>query len=139
MSWDIFIANFPRDMSRLGDLPRDFKLSPLGARSELINRIRQILPGADFKDPAWGIFEGDGFSIEFNIGKEENCDGLMLHVRGGGSRAMATIAELLQRLQLRGIDCQTSEFFSYEAAERSFGQWQKYRDQVIKGNKPGGG
>jgi hypothetical protein len=70
------------------------------------------------------------FSMEFNIGEDEICEDFMLHVRGGGA-AVEAIDQLLARLQLRAIDCQTGEFFSVEAAEESFGEWQRYRDKAI--------
>jgi hypothetical protein len=58
----------------------------------------------------------------------------MLHVRGGGA-VVEAIEQLLGRLQLRAIDCQTGEFFSVEAAEESFGEWQRYRDKVVGSNE----
>jgi hypothetical protein len=79
-----------------------------------------------------GILEGADFSIEFNMGREEICEGFMLHVRGGGNTAMTIIARLLQQLNLRGIDFQTGEFFQQSAAEQSFREWQAYRDSVIQ-------
>lgn len=45
--------------------------------------------------------------------------------------AMATVARLLQHLQLRGIECQTGDFFSVDAAQGSFAQRQAYRDRVM--------
>lgn len=129
MSWDIIIQNLPKDVQNIADIPDDFQPRPLGARTEVIARIQKVLPDVDFSDPSWGILEQSGFSIEFNMGDEATCDSVMLHVRGGGD-AVATIARLLQHLQLRGIDCQSGEFFSVEAAQSSFGEWQTYRDRV---------
>jgi hypothetical protein len=97
----------------------------------LITRIQELLPETDFKDPSWGILDGKGFSIEFNMGSKEICDGFMLHVRGGGDIATTVVARLLQHLRLRGLDCQTGDFFQHDAAEESFRQWQAYRDVVI--------
>lgn len=131
MSWDIFIANFPADIASVKDMPEDFKISPLGPRSEVIARIQELLPEADFKNPTWGVLDGKDFSIEFIMGHEEICKTFALFVRGGGSTAMTIVARLLQHLQLRGIDCQTSDFFRQDAAEDSFRRWQEYRDQVI--------
>ena len=130
MSWDISIQDLPRDVQDVADIPNDFQPSPLGPRDAVIARIHEVLPDVDFSDPTWGMFVRPGFSIEFNMGAQEICSGFMLHVRGG-SRAMEAIARLLQHLQLRGIDCQTGDFFSVEAAQGSFGQWQAYRDRVI--------
>lgn len=131
MSWDISIQDLPADAKTVADIPDDYQPSPLGPRSEVIARIQQILPNADFKDPTWGNLDGGDFSIEFNMGADEICDGFMLHVRGGGN-AMATVARLLEHLKLRGIDCQTGDFFACEAAEASFGEWQAFRDRAIQ-------
>ncbi len=130
MSWDISIQDLPRDVPSVADIPDDYKPSPLGPRDSVIERIRAALPDVDFSDPTWGVLDRPGFSVEFNMGADEICDGFMLHVRGGGP-AMETVLRLLQHLQLRGIDCQTGDFFSIEAAQDSFGRWQAYRDHVI--------
>jgi hypothetical protein len=136
MSWDIYIDGFPDSIKRVADIPDDVKLRPLGKRSDLIAQIREVAPQADFSNPEWGILEGDGFSIEFMMGAEEVLrGGFTLFVRGGGNPA-PLIASILNGLDLRGIDCQTSEFFDLEAAQASFGAWQRYRDQVL-GQHPG--
>ena len=130
MSWDLFIMNFPATARKVADITEDFKPAPLGRRAELIAQIRELIPAADFSDPSWGDYDGDGFSIEFNMGPEEICQDIMLIVRGGGNPT-PLIGALLDRLQFRGIDCQTSEFFDVEAARASFGTWQRWRDQAI--------
>jgi hypothetical protein len=130
MSWDISIQNLPPDVRKVADIPDDYRPRPLGPRDALIARIRELLPEVDFSDPTWGVLDRPGFSIEFNMGSKKICSSFMLHVRGGG-RAMATIARVLQQLQLRGIDCQTGDFFSIEAGKASFGKWQAYRDHVV--------
>ena len=130
MSWDISIQDLPADAQSIDDIPQDYAPKPLGTRSELIARIQQILPEADFSDPSWGMLNELDFSIEFNMGSEEVCDSIGLHVRGGGP-AMATVARVLDHLKLRGIDCQAGDFFSIKAAEASFGGWQAFRDRVV--------
>jgi hypothetical protein len=130
MSWDISIQDIPRDITSVTDIPDDFQPRPIGPRDALIARICEALPATDFSDPTWGVLVQSEFTIEFNMGKQNICDDFMLHVRGGGS-AMATIVRLLEHLQLRGFDCQTGDFFSIDEAEKSFGQWQKFRDQAI--------
>jgi hypothetical protein len=131
MSWDISIQDLPANAATVADIPDDFKPRLLGPRSDVIARVREILPDANFRDPSWGILEGGDFSIEFNMGSEEICDGFMLHIRGGGGIAMTVVAKLLEHLKLRGIDCQTGDFFRHDAAEDSFRQWQAYRDRVV--------
>ena len=123
--------DLPAEARTIDDIPQDFAPKPLGPRSEIIAHIQQILPQANFADPSWGMLAGWGFVIEFNMGREEICDGFMLHVRGGGA-AMGAVAQLLEHLNLRGIDCQTSELFSVEAAEASFREWQAFRDRPVR-------
>lgn len=130
MSWDISIQDLPAGALTVADIPNDFQPKPLGPRSEVIARIQHILPDTDFKNPDWGILDGDGFSIEFNMGAGEICDGFMLHVRGGRN-AMTTVARLLEQLKIRGFDLQTGDFFKLETAEASFAQWQSYRDRFL--------
>lgn len=131
MSWDIYIQDFPAEAKTVAEIPDDFQPCSVGPRTDLISRIREIVPRADFTNPDWGVFEGDGFSIEFQMGEAEHCRSMTLLVRGGGNPA-PLVAALLDRLQLRGIDCQTGEFFDLEAARASYDSWQRYRDQVIR-------
>jgi hypothetical protein len=130
MSWDISIQDLPADVKTVADIPEDYQPRPLGRRADLIARIQELLPDVTFSDQSWGMLDRPGFSIEFNMGAEEICDGFMLHVRGGSS-AMDTVARLLQHLQFRGFDCQTGDFFSPPVAQESFKQRQSYRNQVI--------
>ena len=129
MSWDLAICDFG-SWAKVEDIPTGFQPAPLGARSEVILKISEILPTTDFSDLSWGVLETDTCSIEFNVGQEETTDSVMLHVRGGGS-AMALIARLLNGQNWRAIDCQTGEFFEAEESNESFMRWQRYRDQVI--------
>ncbi|MHB9105667.1 MAG: hypothetical protein ACYDCO_01310 [Armatimonadota bacterium] len=131
MSWDILIASFPPDIADLEEMPDDYQMEPLGNRDEIIHRISDIIPGVDFSDPSWGRFEAEDFSIEFNIrASGDICESIMLHVRGEDD-AVPVISHLLQGLELRALDCQTSEFFDPAAAEESFAEWQAFRDRAI--------
>lgn len=129
--------NFPETVERVADMPDDFEPIPLGNRADLIAQIREVAPNANFSNPEWGVFEGDGYSIELLMGSEEVCKSIWLMARGGGNPT-PFVGALLDRLKLRAIDCQTSEFFDLEAARASFGAWQRYRDQII-GSKTEGG
>ena len=128
MSWDITIQDIPQGIQAIDEIPDDFQPKPLGPRRDLITRIHQIFPDADFSDPSWGLLDRPRFSIEFSMGTAEICDSFALHVRGGGD-AVARVAQLLNHLGLRGIDLQVPDFFSVEAAEGSFREWQAYRDR----------
>ncbi len=133
MSWDILVQDLP-EVTTVADIPDGFQPSPLGARSELISKILTVCPQADFSDPSWGLIVGPDWSIEVNIGKEEPCMGFALHVRGADV-AVSAVTAILEQLQLRAIDCQTSEFFTEGIESKSsFHDWQAYRNRVIGGH-----
>jgi len=56
------------------NLPDDHKPDPLGSASTVRMSISQNLPGVDWSDPTWGIYDGDEFLIEFNTGEEDPID-----------------------------------------------------------------
>jgi hypothetical protein len=130
MSWDLFAQNFP-PVNSVDDIPEDFEPVPLGPRGMVIAKIQAAMPDADFSDPSWGLLERDGWSIEFNLGEDEECEDFALHVRGGGPGAMEAVDIVLRAAGVRAIDAQTSEFFSLEAARESFAAWQAYRDKAV--------
>ena len=43
MSWDIFAQDFPRDAKTVADIPQDFKPAAIGARSEVIGKIKEVV------------------------------------------------------------------------------------------------
>jgi hypothetical protein len=132
MSWDVFVQDLPQEAKNAADIPSDFRPAPIGKRSVIIERIREVLPTADFSDPAWGRIDGDDWSIEVNIGVQEECDGFALHIRGGDA-AVGAVEAILQRLHLRALDTQTGNFFKAgpESID-SFRKWRAYRDQCLK-------
>lgn len=130
MSWDIFVQDFPQTAATIGDIPADFQPASIGKRSAVIERIKEIVPIADFSDPSWGLLEGDGWSIEINMGSEEDCQGFSLHVRGDDP-AVGIVASVLQHLELRAFDAQTGNFFvAGPDAIEPFRTWRSYRDRL---------
>ena len=131
MSWDIFVFDMLRGAKAVEDIPADFKQAPISRRSDVIAGIRQVVPEADFSRPSWGSIEGDGWSIELNMGDEEECDGFAFHVRGGDA-AVGVVAAILSHLDLRAVDSCTGDFFAAgpESLE-SFRKWRAYRDRVV--------
>jgi hypothetical protein len=132
MSWDIFVQDLPRDAKTMADIPDDFRPPTIGRRIDVISKILHVVPTADFSDPSWGIIDGGDWSIEVNIGKEEECSGFAFHVRGGDV-AVGVVAAILEHLNLRALDAQSGEFFlaGPESVE-SFRKWRAYRDQMAE-------
>jgi len=130
MSWDIFVQDFPVDAKTIEDIPVDFAPRTIGRRSEVIEKIKGILPDADFSDPSWGRVELPECSMEINMGEAEEMDGFAFHVHGG-EKAPATIVKILQTLKLRAVDNGTGDFLDTATAVRGFEAWRDYRDQVM--------
>lgn len=83
MSWDLIVQDLPAGVDNVDDVPGDYVPKVIGKRSEIIAKIMEIAPMADFSDPSWGVIDGDGFSMEVSMGDEEECEGFGLHIRGG--------------------------------------------------------
>ncbi|WP_405110819.1 hypothetical protein MHH28_01510 [Paenibacillus sp. FSL K6-1217] len=135
MSWDVLIMKVKYDF----EAPEEEQppVPPLGQRDDIIAKLTRAIPQLDYHDKAWGILEGEGFSIEFNTGDEELVDSIMLHVRGGGEvmNTLRLICETLEAYALDTSDTGYIDFEQPEAAEQSWEQFQKYRDKVINQNK----
>ena len=127
MSWDLYIQDFG-PYERIEDIPDDFKPLPIGNLSDIINKIRSMVPFADFDDPAWGVIETDEFSIEINVGDQECVDSIALHVRGGGDAAWC-VADILKSLGLRAYDTGIDAFFDMNEPDKGFAQWRALRDK----------
>lgn len=131
MSWDVLIMKTKYDF----EAPEEEQppVPPLGQRDVIIEKLTRRLPNLDYRDKAWGVLEGEGFSIEFNTGDEELVDSIMLHVRGGGA-VMDTLCLICETLEAYALDTSDTGYIDFgqpEAAEQSWEQFQKYRDKVI--------
>jgi hypothetical protein len=136
MSWDIFILDWPANFQTVDDLPKDFDPQPLGPRDEIIAKIVTAFPDADFSDPSWGHLKSDEWWIEVNMGDEDICSGIMLHVRGGDS-VVGAIDALLKATGLRALDIQSSALFvADEEAQASFQAWRAFRDHAVRAGQP---
>lgn len=131
MSWDIYVQDLP-DVTRVADIPDDFRPEAIFARSDLIREILSFEPSVNFENPAWGILDTAEFSIEFNIGDSETVKSFAMHIRGS-ELVVGFVGDLLQHLGVRGLDPQSDTgLFDPVTAMESFRQWQGYRDRVIE-------
>lgn len=130
MSWDVFVQDWGSYES-LDVIPDNFEPQPIGLRQDIIRKIIEAEPTADFSDPSWGMIENENFSIEVNLGDSEMLNGFSLHVRGNG-HALGCIANILVKLNLKGATGDSTEFFDIEKHRDSLVSWISFRDQIIK-------
>ncbi|GAB5526030.1 MAG: hypothetical protein Roseis2KO_39020 [Roseivirga sp.] len=109
MSWDLFVQDWG-NVKSLEELPENFEPGPIGERTQIIEQISKAEPTVDFSDPAWGILQNDQFSIEFNMGEEENLYSFAMHIRGEG-RVSECIENILKQIKMRAISTSTGKFF----------------------------
>lgn len=129
MSWDVMIVNLGGKSPSLEALEEDDG-EPLGASDDVRQRISAHLPGVDWTGPTRGIFEGDGFSIEFKLGTDDPIANMMLHVRGTGD-AIAAIIAFARPLGWSVFDCSLSEFLDLEdPTGAGWEGFQAFRDRV---------
>ena len=132
MSWDIFVQDLPEGVTTIDDIPKDFAPQPLGPRSTIISKILEVVPSADFSDPAWGQIDGENWSIEVNLGASELCHSFAFHVRGG-DEAAGVVAAVLEHLHLRALDPggEGGIFSAGPGSVESFRRWRAYRDKAV--------
>ncbi len=131
VGWDIFVQDIPADAASVADVPDDFDPQPIGTRSQVLAVVGEVAPWADTSDPAWVAIDGADFSVEVNLGEEEELMGFAFHARGSDSAA-GLIADLLDRLGLRAFDpASDSGLFDIPTAADSMAGWRAYRDQVL--------
>ena len=128
MSWDVLVLNLGGKPPP-GDAADADPVGPLGTAAQVRRRIAKHLPGVDWSDSG-GVYEGDGFTIEFDVGDDDPIDQLMLQVRGGGD----AIAALLRFVNPNGwalLDCATSEFLDPEnPSAEGWEGFQAFRDKA---------
>ena len=133
MSRDIFVQDIPPEIRSLEDIPSDFQPALIGRRSEIISRILDVVPFADFSDPSWGRIDGSTFSIEVNIGASDSVRHFAFHARGD-DMAAAVITDILLHLGLRAFDPQAPNGIFDLEVDPTIGlrKWRAYRESVLR-------
>ncbi|HEY2586870.1 MAG TPA: hypothetical protein VGI81_14085 [Tepidisphaeraceae bacterium] len=132
MSWDVMIFKFAGEPPRTVGEIKNANRIPLGTAEEVRASISRILGAVDWTDPTWGTYEGDGFSIEFNVGRKDPIEHAALHVHGGGD-AVSAIMALVRALGWSAIDGSTDEFLDPAApCDAGWKGFQAFRDQVSR-------
>ena len=127
MSWDVFITKEP---IRLGsdDPPNP---APLGSCDSVRTAVAGSLPDTDWSDPTWGVLDGQGWSIEFNLGTESPVTSLMLHVRGGGN-PISAITRLCADNGWHALDLAAGNYIDLKApSDVGWRSFQGFRDGIV--------
>lgn len=121
----------PPGVKRMDELPDEYE-HDLASLAELQGMLIEMFPEIDLGDPTWAVLEDPDFSIEFNLGEDDPCQGIMLHVRGGDG-ALAPIRHLCEQTGWMAFDPSKGDFIDLEADPGAgLRAWRAFRDQVIK-------
>lgn len=132
MSWDISFCSAESPPPPVAEMPSDWRGSDFGKPDDVREKISKSLPSVDWTDPSWGLYEGESFSYEFNLGLESPCTDFMVHVRGGGA-AVGPLLDLARRWGWYMLDTSQGEWVHHIAdSEAGWVEFQKYRDRVAK-------
>ncbi len=129
MSWDVLLLHVPEGITTFDELD-DVEPQPLGPLAEVVSRLQAVCSTADFSDPTWGELEAADYSIEFNIGKDDPVESVMLHMRGG-DEVISVLAAICAATGWSAVDTEGGEFIHFDN-NPSVGlqQWRTYRDHA---------
>lgn len=110
MSWEILVQDLP-DVAVLEDVPDDFRPGPIGTRTDLIARIKEVAPAAEEQD-GWLFIQNTevDLSIQFHMEDPQFVRYLLIHVHGG-ENSKAHVIRIIEKLGLRAVDVDTGELF----------------------------
>jgi hypothetical protein len=132
MSWDVSL--FPAEGAPAPgkEIPEDWSPAPLGTAAEVRSRIADVLPAVVWDDKGWGTLEGTGWSIEFNFGRKDPVESVMLHIRGNGN-PLSVLSALCQRNSWAALDLSTGEFLDLSApSAKGWKEFRQFRDQLLR-------
>jgi hypothetical protein len=132
VSWDVLLLRLGPEITTIAELENEGG-DPLGSTDDVRRLLADVLPALDLSDPAWAILESANYSIEFNIGTEEPCTAVMLHVRGLDD-ALEPIREVCSATGWRAFDCSDGELIDFKAdPARGLRAWREYQNRVSPG------
>ncbi|GAK53816.1 hypothetical protein U14_05090 [Candidatus Moduliflexus flocculans] len=135
MSWDILFQDTPEHINSIEDLPEDFTPGKLCSRTYLEDMLLSLFPTIDNHDKSWMVLQEDSFSIEFNSGKDDPVESLMLHVHGEED-ALHVIKKICDHTGWKALDCTSGDFIDFEQnPDQGFSTWREFKDDVLRNNR----
>ncbi len=130
MGWDLIVLRVPDYVKAVADL-RDHAALALGSRDDVLRTISAAFPQADTSNPVWVVVDGEGYTLELNIGEKEPIESLMIFVHGS-AEAIRAIEHLCVRGGWRAFDTAAGDFIDFASTNRDFGfeRSQEYRRHI---------
>lgn len=100
--------------SPVAEMPNDWLGRPLGSLGQVRAAISTAFPDTDWSDPVWGKSSVSGAALNFNLGNDDPCSNLSIHVYGGGD-PIPGILDLLTETGWYAIDTSAGEWVHHGA------------------------
>ena len=137
MSWDVHIFKVSQPYPSAEAIPAGEKLLALGTMAHVHAAVVEHFPGTDWSDASWGLFRSTFGSIEFNLGRDDPAQSMMLHVRAS-SEVVVPIVALCRDQKWSAFDCSTGELLEHaDDPTAGIEGWLGYRERVIAGYDSG--
>ena len=137
MSWDVLLQRFPDDTARPEQVPDDYLPPPVGSRAEVVAALRKLLRNVECAGDAFVTIERARFAMEIELGDEEPCSQLLLHVHDDHGEATKTILRIAGHFGMRAIDCSSGEWLVAGPAREASEPIQKKKPRARpKPNQP---
>lgn len=128
MSWNLYLLKEKFDSSTVRP---DYHPPTLGKRSDLISKLKHILPNLNFENESWGILEENGYSIGFDMGNKEYVDTIRLEIRGSG-KPIKIIQTIMADLKWECYDFSSGKFMELgNLRDDNWLNFQNYREKTI--------
>jgi hypothetical protein len=125
MSHDIIVFEIGSPPPPFDELPNDWEGALLGTIDTVQRKLESVVPEIEWTDIGWGAFDNGELSIEFNLGDDEICTNLMLHVRGDFKNQF--LAALLKSLE---------DKYNWYALDIEQGEWIQHGATTSNGPAP---
>lgn len=96
MSWDFAIMAADEPPPPAEEMADDWAGVPIGTLAETRSKIGFALSDVDWSNPVLGVYEDEDGSYEFNIGNDEPCTNIVVHVRGD-EQTLARLVSLAEK------------------------------------------
>jgi hypothetical protein len=126
MSWDVAIVRIRGKFRPIEEVEEEDYL-PLGDLKAVRAAVRSAFPSAKWSNPAWAVYLGPDFEIEFPLDDVEY--GIPLHVHGTGD-PIPSILKLTEANGWLAIDCSTGEFINPK--NPSYEGWEGFKSLVAR-------
>ncbi|MBB6566731.1 hypothetical protein [Kribbella sandramycini] len=101
-------------MRRLEDMPDGYEPPSVGRSGEVVDVVREVVPGVDVSKPSWLVLRSDEFDVEMTIGKGIEVRDITFYLNDG-ARSIPIVMEISRRLGVTPYDTESGDFLTEES------------------------